>query len=179
MKAPPRTRDDDPSRKDPDDSIRALYGVISKTDFFASLTAADTDDVAQDLWEWLIRAGIPLAVISAPWLRAAVRNYIMRFRRRTAYHNAREGRSLESMPEPPSQPLLPLLESNELLDHVAAVLPSTERRMLKLIRCGYTVADAARLLRIPAGSRDFYKGRIIAYARRELQRRNRIPTRGV
>src|SRR5262249_32784479 len=112
-------------------------------------------------------------------LKAAAKNYIMRFRRRSAYHNAREGRSLDSMPEPPSQPLLPLLESNELFNHLAAVLPETERRMLKLIRSGYTVADAARVLKIPAGSRDFYKGRIIAYARRELQRRNRIPIKRV
>lgn len=175
MDAPRRTRSEENLRVDPDDSIRAHRALIVRTCQYAGLSAADADDVAQDLCEWLIRTGVPVAAVTAAWLKGAVRNYVLRFRRRSSCRRAREGRPLDSTPEPESQPILPILESNELLDQVAAVLPKTERRMLALIRQGYTIADAGRKLGIPAGSRDFYKGRLVAYARRELQRRRRIP----
>ena len=173
--AAPRTRGEDGARNNGDESIRASYQLIVKICRRSGLSAVDADDLAQDLWEWLVRTKAPLSRIAAPWLKAAVRNYILRFRRRSYFRSAREGRSLETITEPQSQPELPLLETNDLLDQVATVLPKTERRMLALIRRGYTIADASRMLKIPSGSRDFHKGRIIAYARRQLRRRRGIP----
>jgi DNA-directed RNA polymerase specialized sigma24 family protein len=79
------------------------------------------------------------------------------------------------MPEPHASSSLPVLESHELLDHVAAVLPKRERNLLALIRRGYSIAEAARMLGIPRGSRAYYHGRLIAHARREMKRRGILP----
>src|SRR5262245_25767865 len=175
MRSPPETTRNENSEYYPDDSIRASYQLIVKACSCAGLAPADADDLAQDLWEWLIRTGVPMAVIATPWLQGAVHNYILRFRRRSYWRDSREGRSLEATPEPQSLPPLPVLESNELLDHVAAVLPKTERSLLALIRRGYSTAEAARMLGIPRGSRTYHQGRLIAYARREMKRRSILP----
>jgi DNA-directed RNA polymerase specialized sigma24 family protein len=176
MDAPPRTLLLETDRVYPDDWIRASYAVIVQTCLYAGLGQSDADDVAQDLWVWLLRAGIPATIAATPWLRAAARNYVMRFRRRSHHRNVREGRPLQTVAEPQARPLLPSLEAKELLDQVAATLPDTEHRMLALIRNGHSFADAARLLEIPAGSRAFHKSRIIDSARRELRARgvNRV-----
>src|SRR5262245_41107650 len=156
MRSPPEITRNENSEYYPDDSIRASYRLIVKTCASAGLAPADADDLAQDLWEWLIRSGVPMAVIATPWLLRTVHNYILRFRRRSYWRDNREGRSLETTPEPQSLPPLPILESNEVLDHVAAVLPKTERSLLALVRRGYSIAEAARILGIPRGSRAYY-----------------------
>ena len=117
--------------------------------------------------------GIPMTVISTPWLKGAVHNYIRRFRRRSSWRSRREGRTLETRSEPPSLPLLPVLESNDLLNRVAAALPKRERSLLDLVRRGYSIAEAGRALGIPKGSCAYHHGRLVAYARRAMKRRSR------
>ena len=104
-----------------------------------------------------------------------VHNYILRFRRRDYSHRVREGRPLETVPEPAVWQPEGLLESNELLDRVATLVPKRERSLLALIRRGYSLPEASRLLGIPAGSRDYYQGRLIAYGRRLLKRTVAVP----
>jgi DNA-directed RNA polymerase specialized sigma24 family protein len=154
----------------PDETIRVSYIQITRACVCAGLSPADAEDLAQDIWAWMIRVGVPIAVIATPWLKAVVHNYILRFRRRDYSHRVREGRALETVPEPAARQPEGLLESNELLDRVAALLPKRERSLLALIRRGYSLPEASRLLGIPAGSRDYYQGRLIAYGRRVLKR---------
>jgi len=116
-----------------------------------------------------------MAVIASPWLKGVVHNYILRFRRRSYWRYAREGRPLEETPEPHSSQSL---ESEELLDRVAAALPKGERKLLALIRRGYSMMEASKLLGIPPGSRAYHQGQLIAYARREMTRRNTLPPEG-
>jgi len=170
MEAPPRRSPPGESEPYPEPSIRASYRLISQACLGAGLSTSDADDLAQDLWEWLIRTGVPMAVIATPWLKGAVHNYILRFRRRSYHRRLREGQSLETASEPESLQPLPVLESNELLDRVATVLPRHERNLLALIRRGYSVAEAGRLLGIPRGSRAYHRGRLVACARREMKR---------
>jgi len=178
MRAPPRKSGEDRSEVYSEESIRASHKLIVRACVFAGLAPADADDLAQDLWEWVIRTRVPMALIATPWLKEVVHNFILRFRRRSYCRNRREGRSLEEVPEPRSSPPLPALESNELLDRIASVLPKLERNLLDLVRRGYSVADAARILGIPKGSCAYYQGRLVAYARREMQRRNQVPITG-
>jgi DNA-directed RNA polymerase specialized sigma24 family protein len=113
-----------------------------------------------------------MALIETPWFKGVIHNYILRFRRRSYWRYVREGRPLEETPEPQSsQPL----ESEELLDRVAAALPKRERKLLALIRCGYSMVEASKLLGIPPGSRAYHQGQLIAYARRVMKRRNILP----
>ena len=154
----------------PDETIRGSYVQIARACVCAGLSPADAEDLAQDIWAWMIRVGVPIAVIATPWLKAVVHNYILRFRRRDYSHRVREGQSLETVPEPAARQPEGILESNELLDRVAALLPKRERSLLALIRRGYSLPEASRILGIPPGSRDYYQGRLIAYGRRVLKR---------
>ena len=156
----------------PDDSILASYRIIARACRCSGLSAADADDLAQDLWEWLIRNGIPMTGIATPWLKGAIHNYIQRFRRRSSCRYRREGRPLETGSEPQSLPLLPVLESNDLLDWIAAALPKRERSLLDLVRRGYSIAEAGRALGIPRGSCAYHHGRLVAYARRAMKRKS-------
>jgi DNA-directed RNA polymerase specialized sigma24 family protein len=132
------------------------------------MSYADAEDLAQDVWEWVIRNGIPMSMIATPWLAGAVHNYIQRFRRWSFRHRQREGRPLESTGEAQGRPLLPTLESNDLLDRLATVLPGRERRLLDLVRRGYSMAEASRALGIPRGSCAYHRDRLVACGRRAI-----------
>jgi len=116
-------------------------------------------------------------VASLPWLSAVARNFILRYRRRTYRRSLREGRTLENAPEPQSWKEAEGLEVNELLDQVASHVNEMERRVLELIRKGYSLAEAARILKIPRGSRAYYHQRLIECGRRELHARVAVPGR--
>jgi DNA-directed RNA polymerase specialized sigma24 family protein len=132
------------------------------------LTAADAQDVAQDVCLWLLRNGCPTLATTGPWLGAVVHNYVLRHRRRSGRRNAREGTRLDEVAEPGTDPDTAAFETNEILDRVAPLLPETERRLLALLRGGSTLAQAARALGIPRGSRDYYGKRLVTTLRRSL-----------
>jgi DNA-directed RNA polymerase specialized sigma24 family protein len=171
MGAPPWKSSGDRSEAYPDETIRGSYVQITKACLCAGINPADAEDLAQDIWTWMIRVGAPIALLATPWLTAVIHNYILRFRRRSHSHRMREGQPLETAREPMAWQPEALVESNELLDRVAPMLPKRERNLLALIRLGYSMPDASRLLGIPAGSRAYYQGRLISYARREMERR--------
>ena len=173
MRAPLRKSDREPAAAYPEKSIRASYKLIARECLWAGLNPADSDDLAQDLWEWLIRNGVPASAIATPWMMGVVRNYIRRFRRRSYCLESRESGLLDGAAEPRSEEEpLALIESSEFLDRVSSVLPKRERDLLALIRLGYSLPEASRVLKIPAGSRAYSSGRLIIYARRETRRRN-------
>lgn len=154
--------------------IRESYSRILTSCIGAGLTPADAEDVTQDIWVWLLRQGPPVLAVSMPWLSAVARNFILRYRRRRYRHSLREGRSLDDGPDPRSFQEETDLEINELFEKTAALLPEVERRLLCLIREGYTLAESARILRIPRGSRAYHHAQVIAQARRELKPSLRI-----
>jgi DNA-directed RNA polymerase specialized sigma24 family protein len=175
MDAPPSKSGSHRAETYSDETIRVSYVQITTACVCAGLSSADAEDLAQDIWMWMLRVGVPIAVIATPWLKAVIHNYILRFRRRDYSHRVREGRPLETVPEPAEWQPEGVFESNELLDRVAALLPKRERSLLALIRKGYALPEASRILGIPAGSRDYYQGRVIACAQRELARKRMIP----
>lgn len=175
MDAPPLKSSEDHTEGYPDDAVRVWHTQIIRSCVCAGLSPADAEDLAQDIWTWMIRAGVPVALVASPWLKGVVHNYILRFRRRNYSHWVREGRPLETAAEPASWQPGAGVESNELLDRVGSLLPKRERSLLSLIRQGYSLPEASRLLGIPPGSRAYYQGRLVAYARRALKRKTAIP----
>jgi DNA-directed RNA polymerase specialized sigma24 family protein len=157
--------------RDAETWISESYSRILTSCVCAGLPASEADDVAQDIWLWLLRQGTPAPILSMPWLTAVCRNFILRYRRRTYRRKAREGRPLDAAPEPRTAESLTELEASELLNRVAAAVPEIERRLLILIRRGHSLAEASRLLGIPRGSRAYYHQRLIACGRRELRPR--------
>ena len=156
---------------EPENQISESYSRILKCCIYAGLPSSEAADIAQDIWLWLLRQGTPALIVSMPWLSAVARNFILRYRRRSFRQKAREGRQLDAAPEPRTSEPLPELEASELLDHVAAAVPEIERRLLALIRRGYSLAEASRFLGIPRGSRAYYHKRLITCGRRELRAR--------
>lgn len=154
-----------------EDAILKIYTEIGRACLFAGLSHRDADDVAQDIWEWLLRRGSPEVALTTPWLSAVVRNFILRFHKRRTRHGFQEGVPLENAPEPQVPAPTRLLEHKEILDRVAAGVPMIERRMLILIREGHTVAEAARVLGVPRGSRAYVHNRLIEYARHKVRPR--------
>ena len=161
----------------PEEVVRASYGRISRICRSSGLSPVDSEDVAQDVWTWILRAAVPIALIETPWLTPVVQNYVLRFKRQSHRRLVREGQPLEKAPEPKAWQPEAQLESKELLDRVASLLPERERRLLALIRRGYTLPEAALCLRVPRGSRNYCQGRLIARARRELKRKGVLPAR--
>jgi DNA-directed RNA polymerase specialized sigma24 family protein len=162
----------------PGEGILQIYAQVVRLCVLAGLSLPEAQDLAQDIWVWLLRNGSPVLALTAPWLASVVHNFVMRYRRRKNRRGFREGLALDRVPEPQTSEHSRRIESNELLDRVAAVLPETERRLLALVRGGYTLAEAARLLKIPRGSRSYFGGRLIDCARREMQRRGLIAPKG-
>lgn len=154
-----------------DSAVAAIYSRVLHTCLASGLGMAESEDVAQDIWEWLLRMGSPVLALTAPWLGAVVHNHVLRYRRRAARLKAREGVCIEAVPEPGSLLDTSGLEANEMLDRIASVLPKTERNLLTLIRKGHTLAKAAELLGIPRGSRAYYGGRLISLARAGIARK--------
>lgn len=156
----------------------AISRRITRACLHAGLRPPDAEDVAQDIWEWLLRTGNVALAKEIPWLGAVAQNYIRRFWRRSFRQSVREQAALlnpgQQRPAEPAEGL----EAKDVLDRVSAALPDRERKLLTLIRNGYSLAEAARALKIPRGSRSYYGGRVIAYARREVERQGpRLRTR--
>jgi DNA-directed RNA polymerase specialized sigma24 family protein len=154
---------------DGDDAVAADHASILGVCLAAGLARPDADDVAQDVWEWVLRNGMAASAVAAPWIAAVARNFIMRSRRRSSRHRYREGVALEMVPEPQASLAGPTLEAKELLDTLAEILPEKERALLLLVRKGHSLARAAEILGIPRGSRAYYSGRLIRVARRAIR----------
>ncbi len=185
----PRPQSTIPSGTYPEDWIQVSYSRILNCCRSAGLAPSEADDIAQDIWLWLLRDGGPARAASMPWLTAVARNFILRYRRRKFRRSALEGCppaacpaarapegcSLDSCPRASAREIWPELETEDLLDRLADALPETERRMLALIRSGHSLAESARLLGVPRGSQGYHQRRLVACARQELAGRGDLP----
>jgi DNA-directed RNA polymerase specialized sigma24 family protein len=144
---------------------------ITRACLHAGLRPADAEDVAQDIWEWLLRTGHVALAQEIPWLGAVAQNYIRRFWRRSFRRLVRESAAVRGGGRPDFEEPARGLERKEVLDRLTAALPDRERKLLTLIRNGYSLAEAARALKIPRGSLSYCGGRLVDYARREIERR--------
>src|SRR5712664_1821598 len=88
------------SGTDLEEWIQASYSRILKCCSCAGLAPSEADDVAQDIWIWLLREGRLTREVSMPWLAAVARNFILRYRRRKYRRSTLEGCSLDASPEP-------------------------------------------------------------------------------
>ena len=95
--------------------------------------------------EWILRLRRRISLDSG----GDPEGFVMRFRRSSSRRRYREGVALEMVPEPQSDVDGSTLEANEVLDTLAALLPTKERNLLILVRKGHSLARAAELLGIP------------------------------
>jgi DNA-directed RNA polymerase specialized sigma24 family protein len=163
--------------------IVAAYHRIALACARAGLNADDAQDVAQDIWLWLLRSGKENLASEFNWLGAVVQNYVRRYQRRRGRRThleadfASEAPSLEAV----ASGLAASIEFKELLDQVSSTLTRKERRFLVLIRMGHTPAEAGRLLGIRRGSRASFVRRVVERGRQRAtrpHRRRALPKKG-
>jgi DNA-directed RNA polymerase specialized sigma24 family protein len=152
------------------DQIQASHARVVRACVAAGLRLSDAEDVAQDLFLWLIRDGATLAVVSAPWLAAVARNFIRRYWRGRIVRNLRESSATsEAEVFARSDDRAKAIEVRLSLDRVERRLPLVEARLLHLVRQGCSFAEAVGALGIPRGSRTFFRKRLIAYLAQDLR----------
>jgi DNA-directed RNA polymerase specialized sigma24 family protein len=148
------------------EQISLVYHWIWTACADAGLSRSDAQDVAQDLWLWLLTVNKLALASEKQWLSAVTQNFIRRRYRQLSRQRLREGTPISYDIAFTDQ--RQRIESNEMLTRFSRVLPEKERRILMLIRAGYTVAEAARALRIPRGSRAYFGDRLVELARRKI-----------
>jgi DNA-directed RNA polymerase specialized sigma24 family protein len=152
-----------------EEEVRQISSRILQVSLAAGLSLSVAEDVVQDVWQWLLVADLQALALSTPWISAVTHNFVMRQQRASVRIRYREGVSLEAIGEPSSPTDYSRLEAQNVLDRIATALPATEKKLLALIRRGNSLAHAATLLRIPRGSRAYYRERLLYLARRELR----------
>jgi len=152
-----------------DEAALGIYATILRVCLKAGIPRAESEDIAQDIWTWLLASGTPTLALTAPWLSAVAQNYVLRYRRRTGRLRIREGVAIETIPEPGCPAEVSRVEGREILDRTAAVLPPIERRLLELVRRGHSFAQAAEMLGIPRGSRAYHRARLVRVARAAIR----------
>lgn len=151
-----------------DDGSAVLLDLIRNEGQKHRLPDQDLDDLTQDVCVWLLRAGPP-AQITRPWIRAVVRNFVLRFRRRS-YRKALRERALTTDVRSPEDRINGELSAIRMtLDQVSARLPGRERTILKLVRRGFSFPEAADRAGIPRGSRQYFRLRLLGRLRQELR----------
>src|SRR5512141_2830145 len=77
-----------------------IYSQILRVCLKAGLPREESEDIAQDIWTWLLGTGSPTLALTAPWLSAVAQNYVLRYRRRAGRLRVREGVASDDIPEP-------------------------------------------------------------------------------
>lgn len=150
------------------EGIPAIYSRVFKACLFAGLGPSDAEDVAQDIWLWLIRSGRESDALVTPWLGAVAQNYIRRYWRGRKRRSVRESQAGAETSARNPRDEAEQLDSRLSLDRMEARLPETEARLLHLVRRGCSFAQAVRQLGIPRGSRCYFRKRLIVHLREGL-----------
>ncbi len=149
------------------DELLALSDRIVTACRIAGLTVEEAEDLAQDVWAWLLGSGNLAMASLAPWLASVTENFVRRFLRhrwqetRVIGPAALSGsplRLVSSAIEPDA------VEARLFLDRLAARAPAPERKLLKLMSLGYRLSEAARRAGVTHGSEQFHLNRLRALA---------------
>jgi DNA-directed RNA polymerase specialized sigma24 family protein len=144
--------------------IQLLHGKVIRTCLAAGLSISDAEDVAQDLFIWMLREGAMPKTVWSPWLAAVVKNFIRRYWRRRSVRKLRESRAtVEAEVFARSDEGCETIEVRLSLDRIEQRLPQVEATLLRLVRRGCSFAEAVKTLEIPRGSKTFFRKRLIAH----------------
>jgi hypothetical protein len=143
-----------PGDVDASERVFAIYSAIAAQCVLAGLGVSEAEDLAQDVWEWLIRSGNLALAGVAPWIAAVTVNFVRRYRRRRMREKALlEKVRLEWLARPGA--LTMQVETKQFLDRLATKMHASERRLLDLMRQDWRLSEASQRLGIPKGSEQF------------------------
>src|ERR1700730_2568274 len=150
-------------RLDPVGDIPEAYVRILRMCQASGLSPSDAQDVAQDVFLWLLLHPDLPAPTEVKWLRGVVQNFIRRHWQARKVRGARESlahseASVVARGDGWTKPV----EATLSLDRIEKRLPEVERRLLHMVRIGCSFAEAANAEGIPRGSRSYFRKRLIS-----------------
>jgi DNA-directed RNA polymerase specialized sigma24 family protein len=141
-------------------ALRRAQAVMLRCCLSAGLATPDAEDVTQDVWIWVLRNLVTLAPITVSLVAAATFTFARRHRRGLRRNAGSEiGALIERLRCRDYD--VRGLEAKILLDEIETRLPATEARILHLSREGRSLSAAMKACRIPRGSADYYRKRLI------------------
>ena len=141
------------------DAMAAAHARILRICIFAGLPPIDAEDIAQDIWLWLIKTGRWEEANSLPWLGGVAANFVRRHWRARTRRDSRESQAAIANSVRRSDGAIDI-DTKLSLDEMERALPAVESELLRLVRKGATFAEAARTLGIPRGSQDYFRKRL-------------------
>jgi DNA-directed RNA polymerase specialized sigma24 family protein len=142
------------------DALRDSYETVFAVCRGAGVSRSDAEDIAQDIWLWLLRSGLPAHVIRPAWLRVVARNFLKRYWRARCRRGRREAAAVATMPhfsDPTAE-----LNDRMLANQIEGRLPADQAGLLRLLRRGSSFAAAALAQGIPPGSHYVVRRRLLA-----------------
>lgn len=146
-------------------TVDLVYSTVRATCARAGLRSEQREEVAQEVWLWLLRRGLPPPQSSA-WLNAVTRNMLLRWRRRQHRLSSREAQAPERLDRAVAAGSVEELENQIALAQVATALSPLERRLLMLFLREGSLSEAASRLGIPKGSRTYLRKRLATRLRK-------------
>ena len=145
----------DEKARERSEQILAIYAGITAACMLAGVAASEAEDIAQDIWEWLLRSGNVEAAALAPWLAAVATNFVKRYyRRRTRETNRMRRLALESADA--RRDHRSAIEARLFLDRLGSRTGGADSKLLLLMRDGLRLSEAAQRLGIPKGSEQYH-----------------------
>jgi hypothetical protein len=148
-----------------EETLREAFVRVLRACDHQGLQRADAEDLAQDLFLWLVAHPERAPLLTGAGLGSAIRIYLMRYRRRTHTRRMREAPAVdfEIDARGSSRP-----HADEITVSVGALerlLPGAEARVLKQLKAGATWAEAVAAAGVPPGSRDWLRKRMAGHVR--------------
>jgi len=144
--------------------LERAYASILRACSFAGLAGPEADDVAQDLFLWLVQSGLLAAAVSAPWVAGSTRNFIRRYWRARLVRNQRETRgAVELAIRRWGSEGVDDIDARLSFDRMERELPLVEAKLLHLVRRGLAFQEAGAALGIPHGSHNFFRRRLMTH----------------
>lgn len=158
-----------------DRSLVELHAQLIRFSRYAGLARFDAEDVAQDIWIWMLREKKLNIARSDQWVRAVVKNFVLRYRRRIARLAIRESQAFETSPDEGYGPERLDIETQLSVLSVERRLPRREARLLHELRLGATWPEATERVGVPNGSRDWLRKRLAQKIRAAFSPGSRTP----
>ena len=140
-----------------EETLREVFVRVLRACDHQGLQRADAEDLAQDLFLWIIAHPERAPLLTGAGLGSAIRIYLLRYRRRTHTRRMREA------PRPHAD------ETTVSVGALERLLPGAEARVLKHLKAGATWAEAVAAAGVPPGSRDWLRKRMAGHVRRAFR----------
>lgn len=155
--------------------LREAYERVVHACDHHGLPRADAEDLAQDFFLWLLIHPDRAPLLTGPCLGGVIRNYLLRYRRRTHRRRLHERPAVDPDFDLRGSSRPRTDETTISVRALERLLPETEARIIRHLKEGDSWSEAAEAVGIPQGSRDWLRKRIAGHVRTAFTAKRRAP----